>query len=63
MATIRVDGAPHAAVYIFDVLGRQVEAFSVEGSYEWQPRMLAPGTYIVRAQVGNTLLTKQIVLQ
>jgi len=63
MATIRVDGAPRAAVYVLDVLGRQVDAFNVESSYEWMPRMLAPGTYIVRAQVGNTLLTKQIVLQ
>ncbi len=61
MASIRLDGAPSAFVQVFDVLGREVARFRVAGSYEWQMGALPPGTYIVRADAGETVVSKQVV--
>jgi hypothetical protein len=63
VTTFRIDGAPRAEVSIFDVLGREVDRFSVEGVYEWQPHSLPAGTYVVRAESEGTVITKRIVLE
>ncbi len=64
-ATISLEGVPSADVEIFDVLGREVDRFRVEGSYEWETGGLPRGTYIVRANAngpGNPQpITKRIV--
>jgi hypothetical protein len=59
--TIWLDGAPSAEVTVMDVLGRTVEQFRLEGSHEWQPALLAPGAYTLRAAVGDAVLFKRIV--
>jgi hypothetical protein len=59
-ATISLTGAPSANVEIFDVLGREVASFSVAGSYEWQMSALPAGAYIVRAEVGGSVLSRRV---
>jgi hypothetical protein len=65
VTTILLSGASAADVEIFDVLGREVDHFSIDGSYEWQTTALPSGTYIVRAVVNGAsdaqTLTKRIV--
>ena len=60
-ATVQLAGAAAADVTISDVLGRTVDHFHLEGSHDWQARVLAPGTYIVRALIGNVVICKRIV--
>ena len=60
-ATVMLGGAPSANVTVSDVLGRTVAQFQVEGSHEWQASTLPAGTFIVRAQIGNTVICKRIV--
>ncbi len=64
-ATILISGAPSADVEIFDVLGREVDRFLVDGSYDWETSGLPKGTYIIRANAngpGNSQpITKRIV--
>jgi hypothetical protein len=64
-STILLSGAPSADVEIFDVLGREVDRFRVDGSYDWETGGLPNGTYIVRANAngpGNSQpITKRIV--
>ncbi len=48
-ATFVLSGTPWANVEIFDVLGREVAGFRVEGSYEWETIGIPRGTYIIRA--------------
>ncbi len=64
-ATISLEGAPSADVEIFDVLGREVDHFQVNGSYDWETGGLPAGTYIIRANEngpGNSQpITKRIV--
>ena len=63
--SIFIEGAPSADVEIFDVLGREVDRFSMNGSYEWETDGLPSGTYIIRANEngpGNSQpITKRIV--
>jgi hypothetical protein len=62
---IFLSGAPSADVEIFDVLGREVDYFQINGSYEWETGGLPTGTYILRANEngpGNSQpITKRIV--
>ncbi len=60
-ATVMLGGAASANVTVSDVLGRTVDQFSLQGSHIWQASGLAAGTYIVRAQIGNTVICKRIV--
>ncbi len=60
-ATVQLNGANAAAVTILDVLGHTVDQFRLEGSHQWQASVLAPGTYIVRAIVGDVVICKRIV--
>ncbi len=63
--SIFIEGAPSADVEIFDVLGREVDRFSMVGSYDWQTGGLSAGTYIVRVvvrgQEDSRTITKRIV--
>jgi hypothetical protein len=64
--TIFLDGAPTANVEIFDILGREVGRFHLDGSYDWQTNGLPAGTYILRAIVGqpgenDVSVTKRII--
>jgi hypothetical protein len=63
--SIFIEGAPFADVEIFDVLGREVDHFQVNGSYDWETGGLPAGTYIIRANEngpGNSQpITKRIV--
>lgn len=64
--SIFIDGVPSANVEIFDVLGREVDHFRMNGSYDWQTAALPAGTYIVRAVVHGEgtnaqVITKRIV--
>ncbi|MFI5202096.1 MAG: T9SS type A sorting domain-containing protein, partial [Candidatus Kapaibacterium sp.] len=59
--TISLTGAPSANIEIFDVLGRQVANFRVAGSYEWQTGLLPAGAYIVRASIGDAVVSKQML--
>jgi hypothetical protein len=65
MASILLSGAPSAEVEIFDVLGREVDHFEMNESYEWETSALPSGTYIVRAVVNGSsdvqTITKRIV--
>ena len=58
---ISLSGAPSANVEIFDVLGREVTNFHIEGYYEWQTSLLPAGTYIVRASIGGAVVSKRVV--
>jgi hypothetical protein len=64
---IFLSSAPSADVEIFDVLGREVDHFQVNGSYDWETGGLPAGTYIIRANEngpGNSQpITKRIVKQ
>lgn len=60
-ATISLTGAPSANVEIFDVLGREVASFRVAESYEWKMGALLAGTYIVRAAIGDVVVSKRMV--
>ena len=62
-ATISLHGAPSANVEIFDVLGREVTNFHIEGYYEWQTGLLPAGAYIVRASVGGAVVSKRMLKQ
>lgn len=63
--SIFTDGAPSADVEIFDVLGREVDHFQMNESYDWQTATLPSGTYLVRAVVNGSsdaqTITKRIV--
>jgi hypothetical protein len=62
--SIFISGSPSADVEIFDVLGREVDRFRVNGSYDWETGSLPVGTYIVRAVVSGSdaqPITKRIV--
>ncbi len=59
--TIFIEGAPSADVEVFDVLGREVDRFRVDVSYDWQTSRLPAGMYIVRAQIGSTIITKKVI--
>jgi hypothetical protein len=61
MTTILLSGAPSADVEIFDVLGREVDHFKVNGSYDWETDGLPTGTYILRASAGSQNLNKRII--
>jgi hypothetical protein len=61
ITTIRLEGANSGEVAVMDVLGRLVDRFHIEGSYLWQPKQLQPGTYIVRALIGDLVVYKRIV--
>jgi len=62
---ISLVGASTADVEIFDVLGREVDRFRVDGSYDWQTGGVSAGTYIIRANAngpGNSQpITKRVV--
>ncbi len=60
---IFIEGVPSATVEIFDVLGREVDHFQMNESYDWQTAALSAGTYIVRAVVNENgqPITKRIV--
>ena len=60
-ATVLLSGAPSAEVTVSDVLGRTVDQFHLAGSQEWQSSSLAPGTYIVRALIGDQVVCKRII--
>ncbi len=60
-ATVLLTGAAMASVTVLDVLGRSVDQFRVEGSHALQASSLAPGTYIVRAVIGDVVVCKRIV--
>jgi hypothetical protein len=60
-ASVRLDGAPFADVTVLDVLGRSVEQFHLEGSRDIRTNSLPAGTYIIRATIGSTVISKQIV--
>jgi hypothetical protein len=59
--SIFIEGAPSANVEIFDALGREVDHFQVNGSYDWETDGLSAGTYILRASAGSQLLSKRII--
>jgi hypothetical protein len=59
-ATIQLTGAPDAEVTVLDVLGRTVDQFRLEGSRVWQASSLAPGTYIVRASIGDVIVCRRV---
>lgn len=61
--TMQLAGAPEANVTVTDILGRTVDKFVLQGSHEWQPGSLASGTYIVRAVIGDLVISKRIVKQ
>jgi hypothetical protein len=58
---VTIQGAHAGEVSVYDVLGREVDHFHLEGSYEWNPGTLAPGTYYVRANIGGVIVSKSIV--
>jgi len=60
-ALVTIQGAPAGEVSVYDVLGREVDHFHLEGSYNWQPGALPPGTYYVRANIGGVIMSKSIV--
>lgn len=60
-AIISLTGAPSAKVEIFDVLGREVTNFHIEGYYEWQMGALPAGAYIIRASIGGAVVSKRIL--
>ncbi len=64
-AAILLSGGLSADVEVFDVLGREVDHFRVDGSYDWETGGLPAGTYIIRANEngpGNSQpITKRIV--
>lgn len=60
-ALVTIQGAAAGEVSVYDVLGRQVAQFHLEGSYEWNPGTLPLGTYYVRANIGGVILSKSIV--
>ncbi len=60
-ALFELQGAPSAEVSIFDVLGREVDRFHIEGAYEWNAAGLTPGTYVVRIKTGTTVLERQFI--
>ncbi len=62
-ATIFIVGAPSADVEIFDVLGREVDRFRVEGSYEWETGGLPRGTYVVRATTNESGSNSQMLMK
>ncbi len=62
-ATIQLNGASSAEVKVLDVLGRPVDQFHVDGSFEWQPRDLTAGTYVILANIGTNTILKRIVIQ
>ncbi len=59
--TIRLEGTPVADITILDVLGRTIDRFRIESSQSWQAGSLAPGTYIVRAAIGDLVVCKRMV--
>jgi len=61
VTTVLLSGASSADVEVFDVLGREVGRFHVEGSYDWQTSELSPGTYILRASSDGQLFSKRII--
>ncbi len=63
VTTILLSGAPSADVEIFDVLGREVDHFLVNGSYDWETGGLPSGTYIVRATVNQTGSNSQTLMK
>jgi hypothetical protein len=60
-ATVQLSGAPDAEVTVLDVLGRTVGQFQLEGAHVWQASSLAPGTYILRAVIGDSVICKRII--
>jgi hypothetical protein len=57
---IRLDGAPQAHITISDILGRTIDSFDLEGSRDWDSNGLAAGTYIIRASIGDRVLSTTI---
>jgi hypothetical protein len=60
-ATVMLQGAITANVTVSDVLGRTVDQFRLEGSHQWEANSLSPGTYIIRASIGDVVVCKRIV--
>jgi hypothetical protein len=60
-ATILLSAAPSADVEIFDVLGREVDRFRVDGSYDWETGGFPAGTYIIHASSGSQMISKRII--
>jgi hypothetical protein len=60
MTTILLSGAPSADVEIFDVLGREVDRFRVDGSYDWETGGLPRGTYIMRIAMDGRVVSKRV---
>ncbi len=54
-------GASQAEVSIFDMLGREVGHFTLKGSQEWNPSALPAGSYLARATIGGTVITKRLI--
>ncbi|HZK76626.1 MAG TPA: T9SS type A sorting domain-containing protein [Candidatus Kapabacteria bacterium] len=66
VATISLSQAGSTAprvgkIEIFDVLGREVTNFDIEGYYEWQMGSLPAGAYIVRAEAGGAVVSKRML--
>jgi Secretion system C-terminal sorting domain len=59
--TIFMEGTPSADVEIFDVLGREVDHFQVNGSYDWETSGLPTGTYIIHANENGPGNSQPIV--
>ncbi len=61
LTSICLQGAASAKFTVFDVLGHEIEHFTVENTYGWQTSALAAGTYILRAEVDGHILSKRVV--
>ena len=58
---LRVLGAPSAKITVYDVLGRAIDEFNVQGAYVWNPSGIVGGTYFVVASNGSQRVCRTVV--
>lgn len=62
LTTISIDGSAQARFDVLDLLGHAVAHFDGAPMWQWNADALAAGTYYVRAQSGDFIETRRIVI-
>ncbi len=62
-AMLTLTGIGSAEVTVLDMLGRTVDRFHMDGSYEWATNSFPAGSYLVRASANGRTFIQHIVIE